>query len=99
MGLQSLNDRLRPPYETLDLPCGFTIRFCVGSAALTWGCRPGDPDRVLGEQDFISWAPNQFGSYIAPSDWALEHRALASAHIETWRIDAQSMTKLFSAVY
>ena len=56
MGLKSLNDRLRPLYNSLDIPCGFANRFCLGASALTWGCRPGDPDHVIGEQDFVSWA-------------------------------------------
>lgn len=98
-GLKSMNDRHMPLYEPLDLPCGFSGRFCLGAAALTWGCRPGDPDYVMGEQDVISWAPNQFDAYSAPIDWALASRTRASAHIATWHINSQNMTRLFAAVY
>ena len=43
VGLKALNDRIRPLYEDLDLPCGLTNRICIGAAALTWGCRLGGP--------------------------------------------------------
>ena len=68
----------------------FPNRFCLGTAALTWGCRPGNPDRVIADLDFISWHPDQFDTYSAPIDWALEPRARASSHIETWRINAKN---------
>ena len=99
IGLKSLNDRLRPLYEALGIPCGLTNRICIGAAALTWGSRPGDPDHVLGEQDFVSWKPNHFDTYAAPGGWVLEPKARVSSHIETWRINAQNMTKMFGTVY
>ena len=37
VGAKSLNGRLRPLYGNLGIPCGFANRFCIGSAALTWG--------------------------------------------------------------
>ena len=43
--------------------------------------------------------PSQFDTYSAPGDWALEPMTRASAHIETWRINAQNMTKIAGAVY
>lgn len=43
--------------------------------------------------------PNQFDTYSAPSDWDLEPKTRASAHIGTWEINAQNMTKLFGEVY
>ena len=66
---------------------------------MTWGCRPGDPEHVLSEQDFMSWAPNKFDSYSSPVDWAPESKARASAHVETWKINAQNMSRMFGAIY
>ena len=63
IGLKALNDRLRPLYDLHDLPCGLTNRFCIGAASMTWGGRPSDPDYLMSEQDFLSWAPSQVGSY------------------------------------
>ena len=57
------NDGLRPLYEGHDLPCGFTI-FLQCSDSITRGGRPSDPDYLLSEQDFLSWAPNHFDSYM-----------------------------------
>ena len=54
---------------------------------------------MLGEADFISWAPNHIDSYVFPSGWALEPKSRQSAHIATWRAQAQNMSKMFAAVY
>ena len=99
LSLKAINDRLRPLYESMDLPCGFSNRFCIGVASFTWGSRAGDPDHILREQDFVSWDPNQFDAYQAPCEWTLEQKTRASAHIEAWRINALNMSKMFAAVY
>ena len=99
IGLKSLNDRLRPLYDHVGIPNGFSNRLCLGAASLTWGGRVGDTDYVLSGQDFIGWAPHQFDSYVAPSDWALETKARPAAHVETWKINAQNMSKQFPYLY
>ena len=98
-GLKSLNDRLRPLYESIGLPNGFTNRVCLGAANFAWGGRTGDSDHVLSEQDFTSWTPHQFDSYIPPADWTLETKSRQSGHIETWKVNAQNMSKQFSSLY
>ena len=56
LGLKAWNDRPMPLYETLYMPFGRANRFCIWATALTWGARSCDPDSVVSEQDFISWA-------------------------------------------
>ena len=68
-------------------------------ATLTWGVRISDPEYVLSEAEFISWAPNYFATYVCPADWVLEPKTRCSAHIETWRAPARNMSKMFAAVY
>ena len=101
--LGALNDRLRPLYGALDIPCGCANRFCIGDASLKWGGvgggRPGDPDYVFPGQDFRSWAPNHFDGYACPSDLAVESKLRPPSRIGTWRINSQHMIKLFSSVY
>ena len=99
LGLKALNDRIRPLYDSLELPCGFANRLGIGAAALTRGARTCDPDRILCEQDFAGWDPNQFDVYQPPNDWALGAKTRAPAHIETWRINALNMHKMFSLIY
>ena len=36
-GLKFLNDRLRPLYENLNIPCGFANRCCIGAASSNLG--------------------------------------------------------------
>ena len=98
-GPKALNDRLRPPYDLRDLPCGLANRYCIWAASKTWGGRPSGPDYIISEQDYSRWALNQFDSYSPPFDWSLETKARPSAHIEAWRINAQNMTKNFYALY
>ena len=98
-GLKTLNDRLRPLYDLHDMPFGLKNRFRWGDASMTWGGGPSDSDYFLHEQDFLSWTPNRFDSYAPPCDWSREDNAMPSAHIETWRINAQNMRRKFSAVY
>ena len=99
LGLKSLNERLRPLYELHKIPTGFSNRLCLGAACLTWGGRGKDEDWVLNESDFPSWTPSDFDKYNAPNGWNLENRARASQHIETWRVNALNMSRMFSAVY
>ena len=40
LGLKALNERLRPLYDLHQLPTGFSNRFCIGAACLTWGDVP-----------------------------------------------------------
>lgn len=66
---------------------------------MTWGGRPSNSDYFLHEQDFLRREPNYFDIYTPPCDWSLGANAIPSAHIETWRINAQNMSRQFSAVY
>ena len=95
IGLKSLNDRIRPLCDTLEVAFGFTNRFCVGAAALA----PGDHEHIWRVRYFTSWTPNQFDFYHAPCEWTLEARTRASAQIETCGINAINMSKMFDAVY
>ena len=99
IGLKSLNDRLRPLYDHFGIPNGFSNRLCLGAASLTWGGRVGDPDYVLSEQDFLGWAPHHVDSYVSPIDWALETKARPAAHVETWKINDQNMSKQSPQLY
>ena len=54
---------------------------------------------MLSEQEFTSWTPNQFDSYLCPADWALESKTRQSAHIETWEVNSHNTSRLFAAVY
>ena len=74
-------------------------RFCIVSASFTWGGRTGYPDRVLFGQEFASWAPSQFDSYVCPSEWEIGPKPRQSERIETWRANAPNMAKLFVSVY
>ena len=97
--MTSLNDRWRPLYVNLGIPCGCADRFCIGAAALTWGGRTGVPDYALGDADFISSAPNRFDSYVFPSDWTMGPKARQSPHIETWVAQARNISKMSASVY
>lgn len=81
IGPKALNDRLRPLYDALglDIPCGFANRFCIGAAALTWGARTCDPDHILCEQDFVSWAPTNSTPPI-PSTTGIWNKRRARLH-------------------
>ena len=62
-GLKSLNDSIRPLYESYHIPTGFTNRICLGAAGFHWGGRDKEEDHVLAEQDFPTWTPNDLDRY------------------------------------
>ena len=55
----------------------------------------------MGDQgsEFSSGAPNDFDNFSPTDGWARVNRSLASEHIETWRVNAANMAKMFSLIY
>ena len=66
---------------------------------LQLGGRTGGPVCGLSEQEFASWTPDHFDPYVFPPDWAMGSKSRQPDHIETWRLGAQNMSKLFAAAY
>lgn len=54
---------------------------------------------MLSEQDPPKWAPYDLDHYHGTSGLALEAKARASAHIETWKAPAGNMAAHFCAIY
>ena len=99
IGLKALNERLRPLYDLHQLPTGFSNRFCLGAACLTWGGRPKEDEWMISEADFPSWTPSEFDKFAPTAGWTLETRNRPSQHVETWKVNAVNMSKMFAAVY
>lgn len=53
----------------------------------------------MAESDSPNWTTREFDRYVAPSGWTLESRSMDSHHIETWKINASNMARMFAAVY
>ena len=51
LGLKALNEKLRPLYDQYRIPCGFSNRFCIFAAGLSWGGRDREEDHYLTEAD------------------------------------------------
>ena len=98
-GLKTLNERLRPLYDAYRIPKGFPNRVSIGAACLTRGGMSKEDDWAVTEADFGSWVPRDCDKYTAPARWALENKARPSQHIETWKVDATRMSKMFSLLY
>ena len=98
-GLKSLNEKLRPMYDQYRITCGLSNRFCVAAASLYRGGRGEEEDYYLTDSDFGAKATHDFDKYVAPSGWTIAPRARASHHVETWKINATNMSRMFAAVY
>ena len=85
-----MDDRLRPLYDAIDITTGFNDRLRIGDAAILWGGRPTDPEYLLSEQDFTTWNPHQFDSYVPP--WGLEFR-IQVAIVSSYRDVANKLPK------
>ena len=57
---KSLNDRLRPLYDSYRTPTGSPNRLCLASACLTCGGRDKEEDHFATEAEFTAWAPRDF---------------------------------------
>ena len=68
--IKSLNERLRPLYDSYRLPSGFPNRVCLGAACSTWGGREKDGDWVITEAEFRSRAPHEFDKSTPPAGGA-----------------------------
>ena len=90
---------MRPLYDLHQLLTGFSNRFSLGTACLTWGGRAKEDDWVISEADFPSWAPSEFYKYTPAAGWSLETKNRPSQHVGTWRVNALEMSKMFAAVY
>ena len=99
VGLKSLNEKLRPLYDQYRIPCGFSNRFCIASAFLYRGGRDKEEGYYLTESEFSTWPTRDFDRYTAPAGWSAWPRPRASQHIETWKINAVNMSRMFAAVY
>ena len=71
----------------------------MAAACLTRGCRDKEEGHYAADAEFTAWTPHEFDHYVCPSGWALENRPMCSHHIETWRINAINMSRMFAAVY
>ena len=98
-GHKSLNGKRRPLYDQYRISGGFSNRIFISADCLYWGCRDKEEDYYLEESDCPTGPTREFDKYTSPSGWTIEARARASHPIETWKINAANMSRMFAAVY
>ena len=74
---------------------GFVLR----PHACTGGGSDKEEEYYLAESDFPTWPTRDFDRYAFPSGCPIEPRAREPHHVETWKINASNMARMFSAVY
>ena len=84
--------------DAYRLPRVSSNRFFLGAACLTCGGRSKGDDWVT-EAESGSLIPHDFDKF-PPSHWVgFRNKCTASQHIETWEVNATSMSKMFSLIY